>query len=256
MAFPEVVVLKMRVLLLLIFSLVVCSLIEGDEDEFYEARLTAADPNHLVPPDPLDDYFQLLSSKLFVTRGDVGRFVVKDSHKGEISFAAYSKEDIDIENPFSPSSSRAKFPIPEEILYFVTVTKPTSSLYQYSKNEKIDSEIIKIERYDKKISKELAVAIQRAWARVLHLTKVPAESHSGGGGISYQFSAFVKNLGDLHGEAWSPSDGITYELVNLGYLLIEFVLEDKITEETLITKLKAFELTVPVVEKAPVRIEK
>lgn len=100
-------------------------------------------------------------------------------------------------------------------------------------------------RWERQISYELAVAIHRTWARMLLLTRYPAGVSRGLDGTTYRFSTFVRGMGVLEGEAWSPSEGLPAEMVALGEALRDFTVNRFGNEEALIARLQAFEMQLP-----------
>ena len=110
-------------------------------------------------------------------------------------------------------------------------------------------------RVDRKVSRDLAVAIQRVWTKALLLTSYPATIESRcwssiKDGTRYQFSVFARGLGTLEGQTHSPERGLPRELTNIGLDLIAFARQDAkgktITEETLVNRLKKMEATIPI----------
>ncbi len=130
--------------------------------DFYEAK-EGPQPEHLVPIDyPPDDYDQRIASHLFVTDGRHGRFVIRPAFDAESCLSVHADEN-------SPSKSPNK----EDIRFIVTLTKPSESLY-YSMAENNDqrkTRNVRVSRIDREISREMAIAIQRAWARMLQNTR-------------------------------------------------------------------------------------
>ena len=81
---------------------------------------------------------------------------------------------------------------------------------------------------DVAIDAELAIAVQRAWATMLLKTRFPEHPYWVADGSQIEFSVFVRGLGDIYGQASSPSKGFTKELMDIGFSLAEFT---KLTEE-------------------------
>ena len=107
-------------------------------------------------------------------------------------------------------------------------------------------------RVDRKISRDLAVAIQRVWAKALLLTRYPETSQMvdiGFDGTTYQFSVLAGGRGTMGGETWSLDQGLPFDLTNIGLDLVAFARQDakgkKMTEKQLIARLRKFEATIP-----------
>jgi len=100
---------------------------------------------------------------------------------------------------------------------------------------------VQVARVDREISLELAVAIQRAWGKMLLQTRYPSHASGGVDGVCYEFSVWVRGMGDIYGQTWSPENGLPAEMVSLGESLIGLASDKKVPEQPLIAKLKAFE---------------
>jgi hypothetical protein len=141
--------------------------------------------------------------------------------------------------------------------YSVTVTAAVESIWgARSKAEKTGKPVcVKIDRARREISRNLAVAIQRVWAKALLLTRYPAVPEkkglvfgSGLDGTTYQFSTRLNGFGAIEGKTWSPTKGLPLELTRMGLDLVSFARQDasgkKMTEESLIDRLKKLESTI------------
>ena len=214
--------------------------------EFYQVK-GGGQPNHLVPSPAPGEYESRIAEHLFVTDGRFGRMVVRPSFENEVCLSVHA--DI-------PEASISKhdgwWMVPDdEKTYVMTVTTASKSIWgSISQNgEKTNATVIHISRTDKKISLELAVAIQRVWAKALHLTRYPSVASNGYDGTTYQFSVWVRGLGELQGETWSPQHGLPRGLVTIGTDLIVFVRQDAngkgLTEQSLIKNLEKLESKIP-----------
>lgn len=215
--------------------------------EFYEVK-DGKQPNHLVPIDPhQDEYDQRLAKHLFVTDGSFGRLLVRPSFEAEFCVSVHA----DIAEA-SIKKHGGWWAVPdEEKTYFITVTTASESIWHSMAGQKDRKRSIKVKtsRVDRKIGLELAVAIQRVWAKALHLTHYPSVASNGLDGVTYQFSVAVHGLGNLHGQSWSPDRGLPRELTDVGLDLVAFGRQDakgkQITEQQLIDKLRKLESTIP-----------
>lgn len=210
-------------------------------DEFFDAEF-GPQPNHLEPIDSHSSaYRKNISKYLLVTSSELGVMITLPSFEPESAVAIYGTgstttglPSLDL-NPKPENISEDKF--------FITSTKAKQRI-----PETVTADDVKIEvvRHDLQISKQLAVAIQRAWARMLLRTKYPEASYVGLDGERYEFGLFVRGLGDLKGGIWSPSKGLPAEIVALGKKLRTFAESEKPLsiegEAGLIEELKAFEV--------------
>lgn len=192
---------------------------------FYEPE-GMVKPTYLTPArERTNAYAQLLA-----TKGSIASLLAFPSFQADWAIAV--DETI-------PDGIRSKYPhrnlVPQsERLYSITMTEASSS-----------KEGAPLSRWDRQISLELAIAIQRAWARMLLLTRYPAGVSRGLDGTTYRFSTFVRGMGDLEGETWSPDEGLPAEMVALGESLKDFTVKQIGTEEELIARLQAFEAKLP-----------
>lgn len=121
--------------------------------------------------------------------------------------------------------------------------RATDSLY-HSMAEHNDAKKVRkvhVTRTDREISLVFAVAIQRAWGKMLLQTRYPSHASDGLDGVRYEFSVWIRGMGDLYGQTWSPETGLPAEMVSLGEALSAFATNPKSTEQNLIARLKAFE---------------
>lgn len=205
---------------------------EANAKDFYAAE-HGPQPDHLVPLDcPPSKYDQRIASSLFVTEATYGRFVVLPAFDPEMCLAVHGKEGAG-----KASSDRA------DAVFFLTVTEASESLY-YSMAENKDArrtKKVKISRRDRQISREMAVAIQRVWGQMLQKTRYPSKASIGLDGVTFQFSVWVRGLGDLQGETWSPRKGLTREMVAIGEELIDFAKGKETSEKSIIEWLRRLE---------------
>ena len=168
-------------------------------------------PNHLEPVSPnLDEYDRLLEQRLLPKIGDFGTFVFRPSFSGEMAVAIYGTDfTMDTQEPRS---------------FRVTVMRATKSLWNSmpNNNDGRRSKPVRITRADASVDRELAVAIQRAWASMLLRTRYPAKDYHGLDGFTAQFSVFVRGMGQIYGETWSPRHGLPKEFVELGFAVAEY----------------------------------
>jgi hypothetical protein len=227
-------------------TLTLAAIINVPSAEFYQVE-GGPQPDHLVPARRPGEYESKIAKALFATDGRFGRMVVLPSFEPEFCLSVHA--DI-------PEASLKKhdgwWSVPdEEKTYMLTLTYAASSIWGTipQGGEKAKNESIRVKRTDRKISLELAVAIQRVWGKALQLTRYPSAASNGADGTTYQFSVWVRGLGDLQGETWSPQRGLPKDLVDAGTDLVAFVLQDAkgkgLTERTLIDNLKKLESKIP-----------
>ena len=267
------------------FCAVISALIAGRSfgEEFFEAGEEPS-PNHLVPMRSfmrekrafLGDYNELLVKYLIVTKGELGRMLVRPSFASEFCLSVdvehvenpAEKDDLSkpLVNPFADddsSHSKTEKKRPQDVTsetkeeenrYSITVTTAVKSIWgaRWKAEENKKPILVKIERVDRKINRDLAVAIQRVWAKALLLTRYPATTQNAQrsfDGTTYQFSVGVCGFGTLEGETWSPKRGLPLDLTNIGLDLVAFARLDangkKMTEKQLIDRLRKLESTIP-----------
>lgn len=214
----------------------------GHADKFFEAE-DGDEPNHLTPANPPDAYDEWVAKHLLLTNGRFGRFIARPSFGAESCVSVHAEIPEEAKKKYHD-----EFTVPDdEQKYFITVTRASESLW-YSmprNNEEKKAKEVKVTRLDREISLELAIAIQRAWGRMLQHTKYPAKASLGFDGITYHFSVWVRGLGDLYGRTWTPQAGLTAEIAALGNELATFCTDKNAAEKPLIKKLKAFEAKIP-----------
>lgn len=195
-------------------------------EDFHETA-NGKQPDHLTPVNRfLVHYEQQLSSKLIQTGGSLGRLIIRPSFDPESSLSVY---------------------VQNQNQYYITVTQASHNIW-YAMAENNDENVNKkvtITRTDREISSELALTIQRVWGKMLQNTRYPTHYSNGLDGTTYEFSVFVRSLGDLYGETWSPTNNLPAELVSIGQEIISFTLNKTEQEEPLIAKLRAFEKKIP-----------
>lgn len=222
--------MRVAIPLLVNLALTFSAVAAGSSAEPFEADY-GKQPNHLEPLSPAPDaYDDLLRRRLLVVGGGYGTFVYRPSFAGEMIVAVYK----DLSNPAVRT-------------FQITVTRAAKSLW-YSmprNNDEHRSKPVQIIRTDTKIDAELAVASQRAWASMLLRTRYPAKADHGVDGYTAQFSVFVQNLGEIHGETWSPDRGLPKEFVELGFALAEYAAatpkERMASRPKLLKRLRTFE---------------
>jgi hypothetical protein len=98
---------------------------------------------------------------------------------------------------------------------------------------------------DVPIDIDFAIAVQRAWARMLLKSRYPEKSFLGADGFSAEFSAWVRSVGGVYGYTWSPSKGLPKEMVDLGFALADYckapAAERPKLREKLVRRLAEFE---------------
>jgi hypothetical protein len=246
-------------------------------DEFFSAEHNLY-LDHLVPvrsfmADSNDEYDQSLAEHLFVTEGTLGRMLFRSSFSPEYCLSVdveHAEHPAEKDEPTTPSgdpfastlfrSEKSGLQVVsygqnrKEDRYRITVTTAAKRIYgALGKKDKNGGPVrVRIERVDREISRDLAVAIQRVWAKALLRTRYPAPIKYGPIGLDgtiYQFSVFVRGFGTLAGEMWSPREGLPNELTKVGGDLVSFARQDekgkKMAEKQLIDRLRKLEATIP-----------
>ena len=123
-------------------------------DEFFEAEY-GEQPDHLTPLDhPSDEYDQRISEHLFLTDGELGRFISRPSFGLESCVSVYEKiSDELLKQPDAlwPATS-------DKNKYFITVTQAAENLW-YSmaqNNSEKKTKQVEVTRIDREISLRLA----------------------------------------------------------------------------------------------------
>ena len=212
-------------------------------DEFYEVEY-GEQPNHLTPLDyPPNEYDLRLAKYLFVTEGSLASLIFRPSFEAESCLAIHEE----VPDKVKEKHGGWQFVPDNEKKYFITFTRASDSLWHSmpQNNSEKQAKEVEVSRIDREISAQLAIAIHRVWARMLQQTKYPATFSSGLDGNTYQFSVWLRGLGNLHGETWSPDNGLLAEFVSLGEALAEFSVDKTASEENLLKRLKTFDAKIP-----------
>jgi hypothetical protein len=208
---------------------------------FYTAE-HAKEPDHLLPLDyPSSDYDALID-KVLCQEGRIATYIARPSFSPESCLVV--QEEIPKE---AVQKHRGHWMVPdEEKNYLIIVRRAKQSLW-YSmaqNNDEKKDKAVEISESRRKISPAFAIAIQRVWARILLQTRYPQGSTIALDGTTLQFSTWVKGLGTLHGQTWSPEAGLTAELASLGGALVDFTENGSIDADPLVQRLQAFEAKV------------
>lgn len=219
----------MKVALIAVLALAFSASAPGASITPFEAE-HGEQPNHLQPVSRESSAYDRLVQRRLVSGGTYGTFICLPSFEREVVVAVDGTDDPLAPNPFG-----------------ITVTRPEKSLWlsMPENNNERRWKAVRINRAEIAIDRELAVAIQRAWASMLLRTRYPRKAYLGTDGATFQFSVFVRNLGLLHGEIWSPDRGLPKEFVELGYALLEHATtspkERAATRTHLLKRLRRFE---------------
>jgi hypothetical protein len=202
-------------------------------------------PNHLEPVGPdFDSYRKKIAKKLLLTPADHGLMICRPSFTGESAISVYEKISDEV---LAKHDNIAVLVPNEEKSFFITYTKAKESLWfsMAEINQEKKEKEVEVQRKDLEISSSLAMAIQRAWGRMLIRTKYPEKSYRGLDGTTYEFAVFVRGLGYLQGETWEPGAALPSKIQGLGVKLRQVAAEGKpLTkkqEEELIKELSDFE---------------
>lgn len=196
--------------------------------------------------EPVDDqgsnYSKRIAKYLFLTGSECGRFVIRPSFDSEVSVAVHGEAT---KNQIERHGGRWAVPASEKQYYLTLTTACDSLWYTMAENRGgllgWKTKHVRVKREDREISMELAVAVQRAWARMLQRTSYSASWMGGLDGTKYQFSVYVRGQGTLFGEIWNPYKGRPVEMVELGTALIKLVENPDQPENPVLTRLRAFE---------------
>lgn len=160
-------------------------------------------PKYLVPVNPNDRRYEESIEKLLDGRQGRGTMIYAESPyaEGDFVISAWGKDRSDLD--------------PDHPLYnFLTLIKVSPG----SPGEAIRKDEIEIP-----IDAELATCIQKAWTAVLLKTRYPEDTYLGLDGWQTEFSVFVRGLGTLYGQLWSPSKGLPKKLMDTGFALSKYV---------------------------------
>lgn len=199
--------------------------------EFLEVMEQGEEPSHLEPLFHEDTEYQLLvQRKLELTPGECGRVVFRPSFQPEWAVSVHA-----VEEDAKRGASHQGFQI--------TLTEAESSLYfslpsnREGKGKK--PRPVRVVRRDVDIPKDLAVAVQRAWAAVLRQTRYPDKWYGGCDGEFLEFSVFVRGLGVLQGQTWSPQKGLPAALMKAGVSLADYCRATETQRQKLLLSLQA-----------------
>ena len=155
---------------LLTATLTLAAIINTLGAEFYKVE-SGPEPDHLVPTRAPGEYGGKIAKNLFATDGRFGRMVVLPSFEPEFCLSVHA--DI-------PQASLKKhdgwWSVPdEEKTYILTLTYAEGRIWGTipQGGEKPKHESVRVKRIDRRISLELAVAIQRVWGKALQLHALP-----------------------------------------------------------------------------------
>jgi hypothetical protein len=199
-------------------------------------------PNHLSPPSINGDldYEILLNDKLLSRwgRGHHGTMLAMPAFTGEYCVSIYEEDTKDL-------SGGSKSDEPKT--FTATTARASRNLFGWLQEKKRDDRVsdVEITHHSRAVSRDLAVAFQRVWARAILQTRYPsAVPPAISDGISYRFSV-VLDIGEISGEARNPEGTLAVEMANIGFALYELVTGSnaatKGTEEDLIKRLQSLE---------------
>lgn len=160
-------------------------------------------PKHLVPVNPNDRAYEQAIEKLLDGRQGRGTMIYTESQyaEGDFVISAWGKgrSDHDVDQPLHNFLTLIK----------VSPGKPGEAI------RKAEIEI--------PIDAQLATSIEKAWTAILLKTRYPEGPYLGLDGWQVEFSVFVRRMGTLYGQLWSPSKGLTKELMDVGVALSKYV---------------------------------
>ncbi len=200
--------------------------VTGAED-FLEVEIGNTTPNHFLPEDhPQDRYDERISDHLFITSGNIARYVQRPSFGPEYSLAIQSNKSDGGSTVYSMTASFAS----ESLWYSMK-----------ERNDRKEEKEVAVTRSDRTISRDLAISIQRVWAFALLETRYPEKVFPMLDGTSHHFSTFVRGLGMIHGRTRSPLEGTPKKLISIAEELTNFTTDSSIAEAEILEKLRAFE---------------
>ncbi len=160
-------------------------------------------PKYLVPVDPNDRAYEQAIEKLLDGRQGRGTMIYTESPyaEGDFVISAWGKDrsDQDADHPLHN---------------FLTLIKVSPG----NPGEAILKDEVEIP-----IDAQLAMSIEKAWTAVIMRTRYPDDTYLGLDGWRTEFSVFVRGLGTLYGQLWSPSKGLPKELMDMGCALSDYV---------------------------------
>lgn len=160
-------------------------------------------PEYLVPVNPNDRVYEQAIEKLLDGRQGRGMMIYTESPyaEGDFVISTWGKDrsDRDVDHPLNNFLTLIK----------VSPGKPGEAI------RKAEIEI--------PIDAQLATSIEKAWTAILLKTRYPEGPYLGLDGWQVEFSVFVRRMGVLYGQLWSPSEGLTKELMDVGFALSKYV---------------------------------
>ena len=212
-------------------------------EDFYQ--LPKGGPlDYLIPAkvDPDLDYEATLREKLLSAfgRGQLGAMLAQPAFTGEYCVSLYLRDADQTESSKKDNPPR-----------FVAVAAAASrSLYSWTFRKKTNEQPtdVIISHRSRDVSRELAVAFQRVWARAILQTRYPQvdSGPAARDGISYRFFVCLDTCGDIGGNAHNPEPGlIPYEMARIGHQFYDFVMNESgtspVQESDLIEALQKLE---------------
>jgi hypothetical protein len=159
-------------------------------------------PKYLVPVNPNDRAYEQAIEKLLDGRQGRGTMIYTESSyaEGDFVISAWGKDrsDRDVDHPLNN---------------FLTVIKVSPGR---------PGEAIREAEIEIPIDAQLATSIEKAWTAILLKTRYPESPYLGLDGWRVEFSVFVRRMGTLYGQLWSPSKGLTKELMDVGFALSKY----------------------------------
>lgn len=160
-------------------------------------------PEYLVPVSPNDRPYEQAIERLLDGRQGRGTMIYTESTYagGDFVISAWGKDrsDDDVDHALNNFLTLIK----------VSPGKPGEAIREAEIEVPIDA--------------QLAMSIEKAWSAVLLKTRYPEAPYLGLDGFQVEFSVFVRRMGTLYGQLWSPSRGLPKELMEVGLLLAKYV---------------------------------
>lgn len=159
-------------------------------------------PKYLIPVNPQDRQYEEGIEKLLGSRWGKGTMICTDS--------PYSGGDFVISVWGKGSSNHNSDQALHNFITFIEVARGGTG------------HAVKKKDIDVAIDSELATAVQRAWATMLLKTRFPAGRYLGADGWQTEFSVWIRGLGGVYAQLWSPSEGLPKELMDIGFGLADY----------------------------------
>jgi len=218
----------------LITLVLIAAVSSASGQEFYRMP-EGGEPVFLSPPNVDGDleYEIMLNEKLLSRygRGSLGTLLVLPALTPEYCVSIYEPSEVAQASVESGAVGRGEF--------VASAAKASRNLHAWIQGKKRGEYLSDVEvsyKY-RKISRELAVAFQRLWARSILMTRYPqAVPPPVADGITFRFSV-VMEIGEISGEARNAEKRVAWEMAMIGVRLFEYVMDEELDAEETESKL-------------------